>query len=244
MYAPLAVDTESAHGWGREVLDANLAKARSEAPDLVIDGLLVGGPPAQMLVQQSQQASMVVVGRRGRGGFSSLLLGSTSDAVARHSHVPVLVARSETSVSLEAGAPVIVGIDGSESSTGAIEFAFESASMMGAPLVAVHAWTSHDVFADAIDEHSESGVARGQVEAHLILSEALAGWREKYPEVTVKELALREHPVQALTSLGKHAQLVVVGSRGRGGFAGVLLGSVGHGVLHHCTGQVAVVHPS
>jgi nucleotide-binding universal stress UspA family protein len=202
------------------------------------------GPSGRVLLDQSNDAAMVVVGSHGRGGFARLMLGSSSTAVAAHATVPVVVTRGTTSSGAWRQGPVVVGIDGSSVAVSAIDFACRAAALRRRGLVAVHAWAQPDPFVDeAYAVLSES--ATRQTEARLAVSESLAGWRSQYPDVAVTEMIADGHPVDALLAEAKRADasLLVVGSRGRGGFTGLLLGSVSRGVLHHATCPVAVVRP-
>ena len=187
---------------------------------------------------------MVVVGSHGRGGFARLMLGSSSAAVAAHATVPVVVTRGTSMDGAWRAGPVVVGIDGSEVSESAIDFAFSSAAVRRAGLVAVHAWAQPDPFVDEAYAVLSEAATR-QTEARLAVSESLAGWRDKYPDVPVTEVIADGHPVDALLTESTivDGALLVVGCRGRGGFAGLLLGSVSRGVLHHATSPVAVVRP-
>lgn len=235
-YAPVVTQQEAMRAWGRSVLDAAVTVARDKAPGLPVEGVLEEGPAAAVLLEQSERAFMLVVGSRGRGGFSSMLLGSTSDAVARHAKVPVVVVRGEA---VPRG-PVVVGVDGSAASEAAVGFAFEAASTVASMLVAVHAWNAIDPFATEVLVRGGEMALR-DLESKLVLSESLAGWREKYPDVVVREVAEEGHPVTALLTASEQGRLLVVGDRGRGGFVEMLLGSVGRGVLHHATCPVAIV---
>ena len=133
---------------------------------------------------------------------------------------------------------MVVGVDGSAVSEAALVFAFDAAAARGVDLVAVHAWSS-----TAIDEALESFVEWDAGAADAVLAERLAGWRQKYPQVSVRRTVVRDGAARALVDASADAQLVVVGSRGRGNAVGLLLGSVSHGVLHGAHCPVAVVRP-
>jgi nucleotide-binding universal stress UspA family protein len=135
----------------------------------------------------------------------------------------------------------VVGIDGTPASEAAIAFAFAQASAHGADLVAVHAWT--DVVPEAEYLSGAAALDFGPFEerAAEILDERLAGWQEKYPDVHVRRQLVRDRAASVLLRHGEHARLLVVGSRGRGGFRGLLLGSTSQQLLHHATCPVAVV---
>jgi nucleotide-binding universal stress UspA family protein len=184
--------------------------------------------PVPTLVDLSRDAQMVVVGSRGRGALERRALGSVSTEVVQHAHCPVGVVRSDPPSELQSTqSPVVVGVDGSPPSDLAVGIAFEEASWRGVDLVAVHAWTDGDV----------TGFLGGrwptlQPSVEEALADLLAGWVERYPGVSVRGLAVLDNPAHHLVALSKSAQLVVLGSHGRGGFARTLLGSVSTAVLH------------
>jgi nucleotide-binding universal stress UspA family protein len=183
-----------------------------------------------------------VVGARGRGALATALLGSTSVDVAAAARCPVVVVR-ELPTPGATPARVVVGSDGSELSAAAIGEAFAQADARGLDLTVVQAWYL-DTTTGGLAALSVESVRREVAQAEqAVAAEAVAGWREKYPDVRVHVHVLQGHPVQAVVEHSKGAELVVVGSRGRGGFGGLLLGSVSQGVLHHAHCPVMVVHP-
>jgi nucleotide-binding universal stress UspA family protein len=227
------------------VLAEARAKAQQWAPGLTVDARLAHGPAARVLVDEGVEGAMIVVGSHGRGGFGRLLLGSSSAAVAAHATVPVVVTRGTNANEAWRAAPVVVGVDGSAVSEAAVQFAFQAASRRGAGLVVVHAWAQPDPMVDeAFAVLSESTTRH--TEARLAIAESLAGRRDTYPDVDVTEVVADGHAVDALLgeAATQRASLLVVGSRGRGGFIGLLLGSVSRGVLHHAECPVAVVRPT
>ncbi|WP_412538752.1 universal stress protein [Longispora sp. K20-0274] len=219
------------------------ARALHRHPDLDIDTHLIHTTPAAWLVERSGGAAMVVVGSRGSGGFAGLVLGSVSAQVATHAHCPVVVVRGETQ--RPSSAPVLVGVDGTENTVAALEFAFAEADRRGAPLRALYVW--HSV-PDGMIEPSKLarfGLAEAENVSLRILSEALAGFTERYPAVQVTEmLTYDRHPEEILLEESTEAGLVVVGSRGRGEVASLLLGSVSYALIHHADCPVVVVHPT
>lgn len=243
-YVPVPASVDLVREAAEAVLTEAVSKAREWAPGLTVENRLAHGPAARVLVEQGDEGCMVVVGSHGRGGFARLLLGSSSAAVAAHASVPVVVTRGTAAEGAWRAAPVVVGIDGSEVSESAIEFAFQAASRRGRGLVAVHAWAQPDPLVDEAYAVLSEASTR-QTEARLAMAESLAGWRDKHPDVEVTEVVADGHPVDALLAQTKDvdASLLVVGSRGRGGFAGLLLGSVSRGVVHHAGCPVAVVRP-
>ncbi|WP_028803732.1 universal stress protein [Streptomyces sp. 142MFCol3.1] len=217
-----------------------VARARETAPDVDVGHAVVTGEPLTVLEAQSRAAELVVVGSRGMGGFVGLLVGSTAVHLAAHARCPVLVVREQTS----ADGPIVVGVDGSAAGERAVEFAFAEAALRRAPLVALHAWTTWNAPMPAPQEASEpyanpAGALSGEEER--LLSEALAGHRERYPDVVVEHRVVHGRTRETLIEASRSAQLVVVGARGRGGFAGLLLGSVSQALLHHGRCPVAVV---
>jgi nucleotide-binding universal stress UspA family protein len=210
-------------------------------PDLAISTVFSISSPAGLLTEQSRMASMVVVGARGRGGFAGLLAGSVTTQVAAHACGPVIIVRGDGS-SLS-GRPVVVGIDGSAEGAAALSFALEAADMRGAPLVAIHVWPALPMAGPdhVAPWHYDSGAAAS--DAETVLLEQLAGWQDKYPDIVVEPRAVHGfNPGQVLVAASREACLVVVGSRGRGGLAGMLLGSVSRTLVHHAASSVAVIH--
>ncbi|RAS67385.1 nucleotide-binding universal stress UspA family protein [Lentzea atacamensis] len=213
--------------------------ARHVAEGVEISELTLDGFPVPLLVTESRTAGLLVIGDRGLGGFTSLLIGSVAIRLAAQAECPVVVVRGDDSSDT---GPVVVGIDGSPVSEAALEFAFDAADARGVPLIAVHAWNDHAV-AFAVTEPVEWDAA--EAEEHRLLAERLAGWSEKYPDVEVRRVVVSDGPAHALIeqATASSAQLVVVGSHGRGSAAGLVLGSVSHALLHHSPCPVVVVRP-
>jgi len=226
-------------GVARTRLADAVGVAEEELPGLEVQSQLVVGFPIPVLTAQAKGAELVVIGDRGLGGVTGLLLGSVAVALAAHAECPVVVVRGEADPP-DPAAPVVVGVDGSPTSDAALAFAFEAAAGRKVPLVAVHAWRDVLVDPTVAPLLDREAIEDDEREA---LAERLAGWGEKYPDVRVERVVTREHPARALVDRSQRAQLVVVGSRGRGGFAGLVLGSVSHAVLHRAHCPVAVVRP-
>ncbi|MGB3480934.1 MAG: universal stress protein [Mycobacterium sp.] len=197
---------------------------------LVVDGTV----PA--LVGFSKDAEMMVVGCRGLGALARVLLGSVSRGLLHQAHCPVVVIRDEKP---PAGtAPVVLGVDGSPASVGATAIAFDEASWRGVSLIAVHACSDDNI--DILDV----GWADLETLGAEVLSEQLAGWRDRYPDVEVRTVVARTSPARWIVEQSDAAQLVVVGSHGRGGFAGMLLGSVSGSVVQAARVPVIVARQS
>jgi nucleotide-binding universal stress UspA family protein len=190
------------------------------------------------LVDASRDAHMIVVGARGFDEFGWHMLGSVSAGLLHHAHCPVTIVRDPESAGREIhdDAPVVVGIDGSRASEAATALAFEEASRRRVPLVALHAWSDVGVFPIlGMDWH----VYRD--EGDEVLGERLAGWQEIYPDVQVHRRLVCDVPARWLVNESARAQLVVLGSRGRGGFDGLHLGSVSSAVAQSARVPVIVV---
>jgi nucleotide-binding universal stress UspA family protein len=196
---------------------------------------LVYSSPALALIKMSDEAEMIVVGTSGRGLLARGVLGSVSSTVVRHARCPVAVIRDEELPDPQD--PVLVGIDGSPVSELATAIAFDEASRRGVGLIALYAWS--DVMASEL----ELDWVVIEPEAQRSLAERLAGWQERYPEVTVRRLVVCDRPAKQLVEKSESAQLVVVGSHGRGGLTGMLLGSVSNAVLHSARVPVIVARP-
>ena len=192
------------------------------------------------LVDLSKEAEMIVVGCRGTGALARVLLGSVSTGLVHHAHCPVAVIHDEDPLMPHpAQAPVLLGIDGSPASESATAIAFDEASRRGVELVALHAWSDIEVIElPGLDWT----VVKAQEEQ--LLAERLAGWQERYPDVKVHRLVVCDRPARQLIRHSETAQLVVVGSHGRGGFAGMSLGSVSSAVVHTARMPVIVARKS
>ena len=193
--------------------------------------------PVDALVDASKDARMVVVGSHGRGALGRLLMGSVSRGVVEQAHcVVAIIHAGQGSTPVDTGAPVLLGIDGSPASEAATAWAFEEASRRGVPLIALHAWSDVGVFPIfGMDWRDYQG------QGEEILAERLAGWQERYPDVHVSRRLVCDTPAHWLLQESQRAQLVVVGSHGRGGFGGMRLGSVSMAIAQSATVPVIVV---
>jgi nucleotide-binding universal stress UspA family protein len=225
---------------GRQVL-AQAVKIAEDAVgtdrNIPIATELKTSPPVPTLAEFSKDAEMVVVGSNGRGAVGRVLLGSVSSGVVRSATSPVAVIREEAaSMTRPEQAPVLVGIDCSPASELALAIAFDEASRRGVGLTALHAWSDVAVY--------ERPWLDWQSEAERSLAEYLAGWQERYPDVEVHRLIVPDHPGRELIAQSESAQLVVVGSHGRGRLGMMLFGSVSNAVVHSVTTPVIVARPS
>lgn len=210
-----------------------LAEARQYAlklhPDLDIRTRLVPVDPGRALVEESEHADLVAVGSRGLGGFEGLLFGSVGLYTAAHARCPVLVVSRSAPNPADAPTEIVVGVEGRPGEDAVVEWAVAEATARDARILALHA------------VGGEFGSPRRRVIEDMELSEALAGMRERYPDVRIDELVSERTPSRALVEASQNAAMVVVGARQRRGPVGMALGRVNHAVLHHAHSPVAIV---
>jgi nucleotide-binding universal stress UspA family protein len=221
----------------REALTAYLARAFAPGTPPEVEQVVVCDLPARALLDAAAGAELLVVGARGRGGFASLVLGSTSHACVRHAPCPVAVVRPGASLRT-ATSRIVVGVDGSASAQRALRWAVREASARDAALDVVFAW--HLPYTDGfpyalLDPGTFADGARTTID-EAVAAVDVTGMRHPIRKVTCND-----SPASALLDASSDADLVVVGSRGRGGFAGLLLGSVSSHLAHHATCPVVVV---
>lgn len=227
---------------GRQIIDDAIKiaeRATAETGPIPVKSEMYYSATVPTLVDMSKEAELIVVGCRGQGAFGSLL-GSVSTGLVHHAHCPVAVIHDEDPLMPHpAQAPVLVGIDGSPASELATAIAFDEASRRRVDLIALHAWSDAAVFDFPGMDWSTMKSSEEEV-----LAERLAGWQEHYPDVRVHRLVLCDRPARRLLEHSEEAQLVVVGSHGRGGFTGMLLGSVSTAVVHSARMPVIVARRS
>ena len=228
---PSPVTPEAVAGMVERSMRRALAAAAQEAvtlePDLAIETQLLDGVPARVLVEAAAEASMLVLGSRGAGGFSAMILGSVSRYVATHAAVPVVVAREET---LATHREIVVGVRDPAQSDAALGFGFEEAELRQARLLAVHAWS-----------WSGPGHTEVPAEQNSQLESAVTAWREKFPEVEARWEVVHGHPGRVLAGLSARADLVVLGRHAPGDSDAPGVGSVTHAVLSHAHGPMISV---
>lgn len=217
----------------RAMLDEAVTAAARTHPAVRTTISIVSAGAGLTLIDRSAEASLVVLGCRGHSAVAELL-GSVATAVSAHAHCPVVVVRGEPGPS----APVVAGVDDSPVAESVLAFAAEQAAARGVALRVIRAWkpvtgvwTGPQPAAGAVTEDERRP-----------FDELVAAWQDKYPELEISARAVADHPAAALALAGRDAQLVVVGSRGRGAVRGLLLGSVSQHLLRHCAATVAVVH--
>ncbi|WSG28240.1 universal stress protein [Streptomyces europaeiscabiei] len=241
--SPLGPLTGALHETVERIVADAVERARSKATGLHVSHTVIADEASIVLQTQSRTAQLLVVGHRGSGGFAELLPSSTAVHLSAHAHCPVMVLRGRP----DPAGPVLVAIDGSPQEQPAIAFAFSEAALRGTDLIALHAWSTWT-------DHGEHALSRPVDLVELVgdvdrlrqgeerrLAEALAGHRDQYPGVTVRPRLVRGRTRRALIEASADAQVMVLGARGHGGVADLLLGSVSQTALHHARCPVIVV---
>jgi nucleotide-binding universal stress UspA family protein len=238
---PVASYEQALRETAQDILAEATARARAIAPSLRITTEMPVQQAATALIFASQHADLVVVGNRGLGGFAGLLVGSVGVQLAAHAACPVVVVRPRVRTDGPEAGRVVVGVDDSHAAARALRVAFEQASFRGVGLTAVHSygWPDETGPGDIPPPvHDEEGLR--DVERRM-LEESVTGWAEKYPDVDLRHRTVRGRAGAVLTELSAGAELLVVGTRGRGGFTGLLLGSVSQAAIHHAGCPIVIV---
>lgn len=234
-YVPPGKPSARARGMG--ITDEAAAIAREAHPLVDVTVALATGPPTTALLHESREAELLVLGIQGEGGTGNLPLGSVSLQVVGHAACPVVVVGR---IPMDHDR-IAVGFDGSDDSGTALAYAFEEASVRGCELRVLHAWSM------PLPQEPEDVLDVGPDELAAVrrqgLEERLSALRGRHPGVRLAVDMVRCAPVPALFAASGSADLLIVGSRGRGGFHGLALGSVTHALLHQSACPVAVVRP-
>ncbi|MFZ3554719.1 universal stress protein [Streptomyces sp. BH055] len=239
--AGFAAAADALRGQADAVVASAVERARAAEPDLAdIEGEVVTGEPLTILTVRSAQADLVVVGSRGLGAFTGLLIGSVAVYLAAHAECPVLVVRGRA----DAGGLVAVAVDSSGDAQAAVEAAFGEAERRGTGLLALHVWNTWSAegpdgpgaLTPLVSNISELRKAAGQT-----LTDALAPGLAAHPHISVERRLLEGRVRPTLIEVSKEARMIVVGARGRGGFKGLIMGSVSQALLIHADCPVLVV---
>jgi nucleotide-binding universal stress UspA family protein len=237
---PIAAPPQSITDDARQAVTQVADRCRATAPGVEVTEAVIQEPPIPALLAAGDDAEVLVVGCRGRHPVAAAVLGSVSMAVVAHAPCPVVVVRAAARSGPDA--PVVVGVDGSERDDATLQYAFDEAGRTGAQLVAFHAWSDVPLV-------TAMGIAVGEVgtwvqlrsEAEALATRRLGEWTAKYPDVVVHTRVVQDRPAHGLLELGRTAGLLVVGSHGRGGFLGMMLGSVARQLVQHADCPVMVV---
>ncbi|GIF13672.1 universal stress protein [Actinoplanes teichomyceticus] len=225
------VDTARAQAEG--IIAAAVERVRNIAPELTPQTFTLIGHAVPRLLESARGAQLLVLGRRGRGGFAGMLLGSTSQRVATHAPCPVVVVGGSPA----ADAPIAAGIDDSPNADLVLETVFNAAADQNCPVTVIRAcppvvpaWVTADP-----PNVEAAELAR--------LDEQLAPWRSKFPDVRVEVVLTHDTPPAALVAASGKARLIIVGSHGHGLVTGTLVGSTSLQLLHHAACPVYIVRP-
>ena len=216
---------------------ARTTRTTTTAPEIAT--AILEGPARPALLDTSKSARMIVVGSRGLGQITAALAGSVAVALATHAHCPVVVIRGQSGQTSGHG-DIVVGVDGTDNSRPAVAAAFEEAALRGATLTAVHTWSPFTL-STAFDDQLDLPWDEVEVAERAVLAENLAGWTERYPETPVTRDVVRGNSAEELRERSADAELLVIGSHGRGGFAGMLIGSTSTVLLHSATCPLMIV---
>lgn len=219
----------------QRLLHEAAALAASQSPGLHIDTDLIPGAPRIVLTVASHEADMFVLGNRGRGGFTGMLMGSMAAAIAHRASCPVVIVRGKATPR----GPVVVGIDGSAADWPVLTVAFERAQREATSVYAIHAWEAPEPLMPTPAWSRDA--LRIEHDARHVLEHALAPFEAAHPGVPVERKLVTRSPTAALVNASDRAQIVVVGSHGAGAMHGLLAGSVCHGVMYHAHCPVEVV---
>lgn len=213
-------------------------RARALAPGAEVHRFHLISDPRAVLIELSEQATMVVLGSRGRGPVASLLLGSVSVAVSKHARCPVVVVRPQSATGV-GGRGVLVGADGTERSLPTMEFAYRQAALRGLPLTVLHClW---DAVGADVGSHLIADDDASYDDKRLLLAESVAGLGEAYPDVPVSLKLARGLADESLMAAAERMDLVVVGYHRTSRLNAIVFGSIAPTVLEHARCAVAVV---
>jgi nucleotide-binding universal stress UspA family protein len=238
VYAP-TLNVHIMRSAGEHALRVARRDAQAAFPAVAINEELVVGSPAKAIIDASKRAAVVVLGRSPLGEIERVLAGSVGSAVATHANSPVIIVPNDWDGDA-AEQRVVLGLAGAASEVAAIEFALDYAARAGDRVIAAHADHGLDQ-AYRGDAELEAQAAELREHDRRMLAEVMAGWGERYPQVPIEHLVTEDRATDLLLRQADGAALVVVGARGQGGFAGLLLGSTARAVAMHASCPVAVV---
>jgi nucleotide-binding universal stress UspA family protein len=227
--------------WERQLTREALARANEQVAAggfAQADVIAGSGQPAAVLIEETRHACLLAVGSRGHNLVAGTLLGSVSMHLSHHAECPVVVVRP---AHRSDSRTILVGVDGSTGSAQALEFGFELAASTGKDIVALFGWPLGERPWSELYGPTDPAVAARADAATSMVTEFVAGFSSRWPDIAVRAEAVPVPPERLLVDASSEASLLVVGSRGHGAFAGMLLGSLGQRVLHQAHCPVAVV---
>lgn len=231
---PEVHDVDRARQAASHLLNAAVERYRRMAPSVDVRGTALVGRTIDLLTKLATDASLIVLGSSGQTGAPQVLLGSSAAELARRITTPVAVVRS-VSAHPEGNPPVVIGVDGSASSTAALRAGFDIAARREMSVVAVHAWS--DLPLEVLGAAGATvDPDRARRDAADVLAAQLTDMRQRYPQVHVQEVVTVDRPAKALLDHAPDAALLVVGRHGRAHGSestDAPLGSVCHAVLHY-----------
>ena len=242
---PILDDYSWEQDWIHRILTYGRGEVTSAFPELKIDTKVMSGSAASALIDASATASLVVTGTQSTAGVIGHLAGSVAAQIAAHAHAPVIVVRDTEGSRPDLAAPprrIVVGLDGSEESQRALAFAVDEAVDGGASIEAVYGWCVPDVHDIQPFINRTYVLEEEKAKADRLVAEAVSGWSDRYPDLTLAHrIVYTFDAVDALLRAAADADLIVVGSRGHGGFLGLRLGSTVDALIRVASVPVAVV---
>jgi nucleotide-binding universal stress UspA family protein len=244
---PVGIHLEQLQAEGAALLTQVREQVAGRYPALEVETALVGASPVEGLLDAAADGELLVLGTRGLGGFTGLVVGSVSLAAAARSPIPVVVLRpgpvSPQNRAADHARDIVVGVGAGGAADEVLDFAFSRAQEHGARVIAVHAWGMPVIWAPPgmILAPGDATTTELESAAQAYLTLALSPWRAKYPQVKVVSRTSTGGAAKALVDAPEGAELVVVGHRIRKHSAGGHLGFAAHAVLHHAHAPVAVV---
>jgi nucleotide-binding universal stress UspA family protein len=224
------------------------ARARKIADSVEVHAVTELGQAASTLIQASREAEMLVLGTRGHGNVIGAALGSVAFAVSAHARCPVVVVHGDSSRPAGPSRPVVVGVDESAGADAALRFAAGFADEAAAPLIVVSAYQPAllslwaGVLTHVVGAEEDPGYdLEARASAERVAAAAGQTARERHPDLNITERAVAGPTAGVIATASYQAGMLVVGCRGRGGFAGLMLGSVSHHLIHSARCPVAVV---
>ncbi len=234
--SPMAPSGAGLQAQAERVLSEAHSVARSVAPDLAVETTLAVGEPATELLRRAPGASLVVVGNRGLGGFTGLLLGSTGIALSAHCPRPVVVVRGAE----RRQGPVAAAVESAGEADAVLRLAAREAALRGVDVVAVHCWSLGLDLAPAAATGFAKAAAQARTAGRELLDKAVARVAAEFDGVRITPRLGEKPPAAELVDASNEAQLLVVGARDLGPLSGMLLGSITHAVIHHAACPVMV----